>query len=273
MIDIHSHILPGLDDGPKDLEKSLAMARIAVAGGIEHIVCTPHWVARAFENTREMVIRAVEEFQKKLTQNGIALRVHPGAELHLDPDLPRKIESGEVATLNDTGRYALIELPDICLLQNLGRFFGSLLDRGITPVISHPERNLALLRAPSYLHSWVEMGVLAQVTAASVSGRFGPQIERFSLFLLEHLLVHVIATDAHDPQMRAPVLLDAVERVQRLLGPEAAQKMVKETPRQILSGNRVLAGAPLPLVRSSGGASLSKKIFSFLGLTGRGYIL
>jgi protein-tyrosine phosphatase len=269
MIDLHSHILPGMDDGPGDNEQSLAMARIAVMGGIEQIVCTPHWVALAFENSRETVIRAVGEFQGELDRNGIGLRVYPGAELRLDVELPRKIEAGEVATLNDTGRYALIELPDICLLPKLEGFFGQMIERGVTPVISHPERNMALLRAPGYLRAWVERGVLAQVTAASVSGRFGSEIERFSMYLVEHLLVHVIASDAHDPRFRTPVMADAVEKIGRIVGRETAEKMVGDTPRRILEGKEVRVEAPLPLGQGAGGVSLSQRIFSFLGLAKR----
>ena len=141
-------MLPGLDDGSPDCEQSLVMARIAVADGIRDVVCTPHWAPGAFENTRLPVLRALKEFQEKLCDNGIPLTVHPGAELRLDPDLIRKIDSGEILTLNDTGRFALIELPDMFLPRSLEVFFRNMLSCGITPVISHPERNHAFLRDP-----------------------------------------------------------------------------------------------------------------------------
>jgi protein-tyrosine phosphatase len=194
------------------------------------------------------------------------LTVHPGAELRLDPDLIRKIGSGEVLTLNDTGRFALIELPDMFLPQILEVFFRNMLSRGITPIICHPERNHALLRDPMPLFRWVEMGSLVQMTAASVTGRFGSEIRRFSHLLLEHGLAHVLATDAHDPRMRTPVLSGAMEDVERTLGREAADSMVMETPRRIVAGERVIPPAPIPFSVAANPAPLSRKIFSFLGL-------
>jgi len=260
MIDIHNHMLPGLDDGSPDCEHSLAMARIAVADGIRDVVCTPHWAPGAFENTRVPVLRALKEFQEKLCDNGIPLTVHPGAELRLDPDLIRKIGSGEILTLNDTGRFALIELTDMFLPRNLEVFFRNMLSRGITPVICHPERNHGLLRDPMPLFRWVEMGSLVQMTAASVTGRFGSEIRRFSFLLLEHGLAHVLGTDAHDPRMRTPVLSGGMKEVEGILGREAADSMVMETPRRIIGGERVIPGAPVPFVNGPAAASFSPKI-------------
>ncbi len=266
MIDIHNHILPGLDDGSPDCEQSLVMARIAVADGITGVVCTPHWAPGAFQNTRLPVLRALKEFQEKLCGNGIPLTLHPGAELRLDPDLIRKIGSGEVLTLNDTGRFALIELPDMFLPQSLEFFFGNMLSRGITPVICHPERNHSLLRDPMPLFRWVEMGSLVQITAASVTGRFGSGIRRFSRMLLEHGLAHMLGTDAHDPLMRAPVLSQALFEVEGILGKENAENMVEETPRLVVAGESVIPPAPIPFVNGPAESSFSRKLFSFLGL-------
>jgi len=270
MIDIHNHILPGLDDGARGWKQSLAMARIAVADGIREVVCTPHWAPGVYKNTRGLILDAVDTLSEKLSREGIPLEVHPGAELRLDPDLPAKIESGEVLTLNDTGRFALIELPDICLLRNLEFFFRSMLDRGIIPIISHPERNRAIFKDAVYLFRWVEMGALVQVTAASVSGRFGTAIQRFSLFLLDHRMAHVVATDAHDLNLRSPVLFSAQKKVEEMMGSKTAWDMVNETPARILAGDRVMTDKPVPFEYGSSAVSLSHKIFSFLGIAGKG---
>ncbi len=186
MIDIHNHILPNLDDGPRNWEQSLVMARIAVADGIEQIVCTPHCVAGAFENTRELVLPAVKEFQEKLSEQGIPLQVYPGAELRLDPDLAQKVKSGQLPTVADNGRYILLELPYIFLPQKLEDFFRNLAMQDIVPIICHPERNRQLNRDPMPLFRWIETGALVQITAASITGHFGSGIRRLSLSLLGH---------------------------------------------------------------------------------------
>jgi protein-tyrosine phosphatase len=205
----------------------------------------------------------LKEFQEKLCDNGIPLTVHPGAELRLDPDLIRKIGSGEILTLNDTGRFALVELPDMFLPRSLEVFFGNMLSQGVTPVICHPERNHSLLRDPMPLFRWVEIGSLVQITAASVTGRFGSGIRKFSLILLEHGLAHVLGTDAHDPRMRTPVLSGAMEEVKGILGQEAVFRMVKETPRRIVAGESVIPPAPVPFVNGPVATSFPRKFFSF----------
>ncbi|MCE5333664.1 MAG: hypothetical protein LLG06_03655 [Desulfobacteraceae bacterium] len=264
MIDIHCHILPRLDDGSPGLEQSLAMARIAVADGIKEIVCTPHWAPGTFKNSRLIVLGAVAELQERLDESGVPLKLIPGAELRLDPDLPAKIDAGEILTLNDSGRFALIELPDIFLTRNLEIFFWNLISRGVTPVICHPERNGSLLRDPMPLFRWVEMGALLQVTGSAITGGFGPEVRRFARFLLKYRLAHVLATDAHDTRMRAPALSRAVAEATEILGRKTALRMVSEIPGRILSGERVTPPSPLPLVKCRDTASISRKIFSFL---------
>lgn len=270
MFDIHHHLLPGLDDGPLDWEQSMAMAQEAVADGIAEVVCTPHWMPGQFENNRSQVLTAVKKLQEKLNDCDIPLRVYPGAELRLDPHLPQNIESGDLITLNDTGRFALIELPDPLVPQDVDRIFGELLTRTITPVIGHPERNHALQRDPTLLYQWVEMGALAQVTAGSVTGRFGAHIRRFTLLLLEHRLVHLLATDAHSPNIRAPKLSEALVEVGEIVGEEDAVRMVKDTPRLIIGGEPVPFLRPIPLTDVSKVSSFLKKSFYFLKFTASG---
>jgi protein-tyrosine phosphatase len=264
MIDIHCHILPGLDDGSPDWEQSLEMACLAVADGIREIVCTPHWAPGIHANTRAPVLDLVAAFREKLAENDIPLEVRPGAELRLDPDLPKKIRSGELLSINDTGRFILVELPEL-FPPNLDEFFHLLIRQDIIPVICHPERNHQVKRNLSLLYGFVEAGCLAQVTAGSITGVFGSEVQKFSLLLLEHGLAHVIATDAHDLGRRAPVLSEALLEIEGLLGEEAAENMVTGTPRRILNGEVVIAPAPIPITVAPAPVSFSRKIFSFLG--------
>ncbi len=268
MIDLHNHMLPFLDDGASDWESSIQMAHIAVDDGIRAVVCTPHWVQGCYENSRAVILDAVERLQKRLDERSIPLKVYPGAELHLDFDLPQRLADGQLATLNDTGRYALIELPVDIVPFNLKTLFWELIALNITPILSHPERNLALTRNPMRLFHWVEMGVLTQVTGASLMGRFGPQIQKFTIDLLEHDLVHVIASDAHSPKMRAPRLASARKEVSRLMGASTAKELFITNPRAILSGNSITTRPPRPLEPGSESSTI-RKIFSIFGLDSR----
>ena len=149
------------------------MARMAVEDGVEGVVCTPHWVQGRYDNTRPLILDTLSELRQRLADHHIPLKLYPGAELRLDAGLLRAIRNGDLLTLNDGGRFALIELPETDLPQNLEAFLWELQMQNITPVISHPERNPELFKAPMRLFKWVEKGILTQVTAASLSGEFG----------------------------------------------------------------------------------------------------
>ena len=264
MLDLHSHILPGLDDGPVDNEQGLAMARIAVADGITEIVCTPHWTASGYEdNTRRKVMEAVAEFGALLEREEIPLKVHPGAELRVDSELPRKLETRELLTINDSGRYALIELHPAMVSHHIEQLFWEVQLQEITPILAHPERNAELVRDPARLLAWVEMGVLLQVTSSSILGRFGSEIQRFSNFLLEHNMAHIIASDAHGAKSRQPRLSAGVKTAGKIVGTEVARYMVEEAPRRIIVGEPVSYPDPLPIGKGPLKPSIFKKLFSF----------
>jgi protein-tyrosine phosphatase len=266
MFDLHNHSLPGLDDGARNWEESLAMARMAVDDGIEGVVCTPHWARGSFENNRQGTLAAVASFREKLGAHKIPLEVYPGAEIRLDLDLPAALASGEILTVNDNQRFVLIELLPEILPQNLENLFWDLQVRRIRPIISHPERNAALLRDPERLFRWTEMGILTQVTAASLLGSFGETVKRFTVTLLEHRMVHIIATDSHGLGMRSPRLSAGYEEAARIVGRESASMMVRDTPLRIIRGETVLTPDPVRLTTRTSRLSFWKKTFSFFGL-------
>jgi len=264
MIDLHNHILRGLDDGARDWQESLSMARLAVEDGIEAVVCTPHWVANFFENTRPMVLEAVRAFREKLADADISLTVYPGSELRLEPDIPRKIQSGELLTINDTGRYALIELHDHVLPQNLEDFFWELQAQEVTPILSHPERNGAVFKDPMRLYRWVEMGALVQITSSSVLGRFGSVVQKFAMTLLDHQLVHVIASDAHGVTSRTPKLSECRQVVTKIMGQNVTDQLFRGNPEKIIRGEPVTVCDSIPFEER--GAHFSwKSLFPFWG--------
>lgn len=262
MIDIHNHMLPGLDDGPKDWEESLAMARMAVEDGIREVVCTPHWQSGVYANTRSVIQERLESFQKKLGEHEIPLEVHPGSELHIDVALLEKINKGELCTLNDSGHYAMIELPKEILPQKMEDFFWSFLNEKITPVLAHTEKYLFLLQEPSILYDWIRMGILTQITASSLVGRYGPEWERFALKLLEHGMVHMIATDAHGRKIRRPKMDSARKVAEQVLGKDMALELVRGTPKRILKGEPVIPVEPVPF-RSPSFLTRARSALSF----------
>lgn len=263
MLDLHNHSLPAIDDGACDWDESLAMAQLAVDDGIEGIVCTPHWIPGLYDNTRPRVLKLLEVFRQKLHEHGIPLEVYPGAELRLDLDLLPRIRSGELLTINDTGRFALIELPEEIIPMNLESFFQNLQRHDLTPIISHPERNFALQREPMMLYRWVQQGALVQITGASLRGRFGPQLEQFSMLLLKHHLVHIVATDAHSPHLRTPQLSEARQLLEQLVGTDQALHMTYRLPQQIIAGKSVTVPAPEPIAARPATSSW-KRVWAFL---------
>ncbi len=246
MIDMHSHILPGLDDGAADWEQAIAMARVAVDDGITEMVCTPHWVLGKYENGKEAILRQFAEFETRLAADNIPLKIHSGAELRIDMSIPERLRSGELMTLNDGGNYVLLELPEDTLPDNLPDFFWNLQINNYRPILSHVERNLMIREHPRRLFRWVENGILAQITAASLLEGFSEEIREFAISLVEHRLVHMLVTDTHSLRMRTPQLSGARKEIETLLGAEAAERMVYETPRHILSGEPVPVIDPIP---------------------------
>lgn len=267
MYDLHGHYLPGLDDGARDWNEALAMARVAAEDGLRGIVCTPHWVRGCFENGRKAVLEAVGEFKARLRAEQIPLEVFPGSELRLDYELVDRVESKEILTINDTGRYVLVELPPEVLPRDLERFFWNLQVQGLTVILGHPERHPALLRDPARLVDWIGMGLLMQITAASLLGGFGKTVQGFSAQMLKHRLVHIISSDAHGIRVRTPRLSSAFLEAKRIVGEDLARRMVCDFPKRIIEGRAVTPFEPVPLDDRRGWHISWKNPLSFFKLT------
>lgn len=253
MIDIHCHILPGLDDGPPTLEKSLEMCRIAAADGIEAIVATPHMLNGMYAVTAEQVLAGVRALNDSLAAEGLSLRVLPGADVHVDKGLSGCLAEKKVLTLADKGKHLMIELPQDVLPAEIADLLFQIQLKGVTPIVSHPERNVEVQRNPEVLLGLVERGALLQVTAGSLTGAFGSRAEECGLGLLRRGMAHLVATDAHNALRRPPRLSGAREVVEREMGPEEARAVFEERPARLLSGAYV--EPPEPLAPSAGRAS------------------
>lgn len=240
-VDIHCHMLPGLDDGPVNLGVSLAMAEIAVADGIQAVIVTPHQLG-TYGRNRGATIRAfADRFQSELQQREIALRVLPGADVRIEPDLVSRLEAGEVLTLADRRRHVLLELPHELYLPLEG-LLRRLDAAGIVGILSHPERNQGLLREPQLVADLVDAGCLMQVTAGSLVGSFGGQIRDFAASLIEEGLVHFVATDAHGTTCRRPRMSAAFERIVGLAGDRYAEELCSANPAAIAAGRDIAGG-------------------------------
>ncbi len=234
-IDIHCHLLPGLDDGPADWNEALRMARMAVADGVAAVVATPHQLGRYARN-RGATIRAVAvRLQQMLDERGIRLKVLPGADVRIEPELVDKLRSGEVLTVADRRRHVLLELPHE-IYTPLDRLLAELNGAGMVGILTHPERNLGILSQPAVLPRLATRGCLMQLTAGSLLGSFGPRIRRFSESLLADGLVHFIASDGHGTGSRPPGLGSAFQRVAELAGPDVAMALCCRNPLSLLTG-------------------------------------
>ena len=237
MIDLHCHILPGLDDGPSHVEESLKMAECAVADGIHTLVATPHAFSGAYHNPLPHILTHIAHLKKIIVENQIPLDICPGAEVRIHQDMDRSVKEGKTVSINNTGHYILVEFPYNMIIPGTRDVLFQLFLKGVTPVLAHPERNLALQRNPDILSDLVTMGCLVQLTAMSITGELGHDAMKYSHFLLKQRQAHVIATDAHNAESRPPILSSAVEVTAHILGDtEAAEAMVKENPRIILDG-------------------------------------
>lgn len=238
MIDLHSHILPELDDGARSPEESLELARIAAADGITTMVATPHAFNGLSHNpdTAEVLDR-VAALQDAIEEAiGPCPVILPGNEVHFTHDAVEQARAGRVTTLN-RGPYILIEFPSMQVPLLAEDLFAKLLRAGLTPILAHPERNAELQRHPERLAAFIESGVRVQVTAMSVTGKFGSDALRAVETFLRHDLVHMIATDAHRRRGRPPVLSEARDRAAELIGSEAARKLVEDHPRAVIEGH------------------------------------
>jgi protein-tyrosine phosphatase len=246
MIDLHAHILPAVDDGPVNLGEALAMARLAAADGVRTVAATPHSGDWQPPLSAAALRSRVAQLQAELDREGVAVTVVMGMEVYLDPDTAWRAVQGSALCLGETN-YLLVELPLHEYPSYTEQALFELQARGFRPILAHPERNAVLAREPARLAPLVERGILAQVTAGSLAGRFGRHVLAAAELMLEHRLVHIIASDAHGFGSRSPVMSVGVAAAAALVGAERARAMVTTIPAAILAGQAVITEPPTPL--------------------------
>ena len=236
MIDLHCHLLPGIDDGASSLEEALRLARIAVDDGITHMVFTPHVHPGRYENHAQNIQPVFEQFQHALTDNGIQLSVKFAGEVRLSAEMLSMFALGQLPFLGewDGKKVMLLELPHSHVPPGADKLVKWLSDRDVVSMIAHPERNKGFVADVKKLAPFVEMGCLFQLTAMSVTGDFGKPAHDLALRMLESGWATVIASDAHNEQYRPPVLSKAVSVATNLLGEAEAKRLVLGNPARII---------------------------------------
>ena len=239
--DIHCHLIPGIDDGANSLSDALAMARIAVQEGIRTVIATPHQLGKHRANDARRVRQCVDELSSELRDQKVPLQVLPGGDVRIEDRIPDRIRDGEVLTLGDHGRHVLLELPHE-LYFRLESLLAELEQAGYIGILSHPERNQGLIARRETIGELVDAGCLMQVTAGSIVGTFGPTCQELAHWMLRHGYVHFVATDAHGPKRRRPLMLNAFEAVTSVVSRPAALELFSLNPALVAGGQDVPAG-------------------------------
>jgi protein-tyrosine phosphatase len=247
VIDLHTHILPGIDDGARDLKESIEMCRIAAGDGIKTIVATPHTGNGIYLINREHVLSEVAFLNEKLAEYSIPINILPGSDVHIGTyyDVLEMLMQGEAITVNDNMRYLMIEFSENLVTSDIHELMYKLESKKITPIFTHPERNIIIQEDMSMLFDWIEKGGLVQLTAMSLTGDFGRIVKKFSEELLTSHLVHMIASDAHSDTRRPPVLSAARDIAVNLVGADLAFKLVDEFPADIICGKPIDIPEPI----------------------------
>ena len=231
MIDIHCHILPEVDDGPKSWEIAEAMCRMAVQDGIQHIVATPHSNDRYFYD-REYLSTLLQTLQQRIgPQPALSL----GCDFHLSYDnMQCAIRTPEQFCIGGS-HYLLVEFSNFSISPQVDDWFTQVHQRGIIPIITHPERNPILQENPQRVLKWIELGCAVQVTASVFTGLWGPRPRQIADWLLKEKAVHFLSTDAHDAKRRVPILSEARKVIAKEFGEELAQSLVEDNPRAVVN--------------------------------------
>lgn len=238
MVDLHCHLLPGIDDGSKNMDISLRLAREATENGVTHALLTPHHMNGRYVNHKQDVIRRTKEFQEQLKAHNIPLTVFPGQEVRINGQLLDALDKDDILFADTAGKYMMLEFPDDDVPNYTSRMIFDIQQCGITPVIVHPERNTKIMAEPDQIYQLLEKGCLSQITASSYVGTFGKKVENFSRQLIEAGQGYVFASDAHDLPGRKYEMRQAFHKLRHEFGQELADQY-QQNARSIINGENV----------------------------------
>jgi len=254
MIDIHSHIMPEIDDGARNLDEAIEMARIAAADGIKYMVSTPHMFNGLSSNPQPAeILERVRLLNEAIS--GIGVTILPGNEVHISHEIAEQAKEDRFTTINQQN-YMLVEFPQFTVPVGAHELLYRIQLERIRPILVHPERNGQIQNHPSLVAEFIERGVLIQITAMSVTGEFGPAAKACADVLLRHHCVHFLATDTHRPKSRPPILSRGRDAAAAIIGAEAAAALVDANPRAVIEGDGLVLLPPIPF-----GFSKPKRFF------------
>jgi protein-tyrosine phosphatase len=236
MIDIHTHVLPDIDDGPRDILEATRIVKCAFESGTRTIVATPHVLNRLDFNRNMIIMKNYNETRRHLESEVPGLTLLFGSEIYFQPKLVELLEF-ETATINGGGRYMLIEFPLIDIPKQFDRELKELHKGGVTPIIAHPERNVLVQKQPDLVRKMIDDGAVIQMNAGSLTGVFGRTVKKMAQSLLKKGWVHLIASDAHSVNSRGPDLQAALEVAANVIGMAAARRLVQDHPQRIIEGS------------------------------------
>ncbi len=258
MIDIHSHILPGVDDGPDSFEESIEMLRISMEDGVNGMVSTSHVMNKMTPELQKKYQDTFNQLQEMAREAGISMPLWLAAEVHIHSEYDI---NASLSTLAGNGKYMLIEFPMNEVPREAGDTFFHISLEGITPILAHPERYIRVLQKPKIVYEFVERGVLMQLNAGSITGRFGKPSRNLAFDMIDHNMAHFIASDCHGTRRRTPRLKEAHDVVQKIWGQDRARQLFQVNPYRAVLGETIDAGLPIPLNQKIKGVRKSKKRF------------
>lgn len=252
MVDFHTHVLYGVDDGSRDMQMSLDMLDISRQEGVKHICLTPHYIYGEYEITREDYEQRFNSLSK--SAGSVDLKLHHGLEVYINPDLPSLFKEKKIWGINNS-KYLLIELPMQQFPIYTDKVFYQLRLDGAVPIIAHPERNLSIIKNRELLENLIELGTVVQVNSGSLSGMYGSMIQKFAEELVKMNMVHLLGSDAHNITKRPPKIKDGYKRLEDL-NPNSYE-WIKKNEQKIINDEDI----ELPEIKKA-----NKKRFDFFGL-------
>lgn len=258
LIDTHNHILPGIDDGAKDLDESVKMCQVALEDGIKTIVATPHFIVGECDTPSEKVRSLVATLNHELIKRSIELQVLVGHEVYVDLAVPKLLVDKHICSINDS-KYLLIELPMHGIPRYMEDLIYSIKLKGYTPIIAHPERNTEIIEDPNLLYRFIELGALSQLTTWSVLGKYGKRVQETANLLLEHNMYHLMATDAHSSRSRRPKIQEAIKVTQGIIGMEKTE-VILNNAQLVISNQELILLTPKAFQKPKGLRALLKKL-------------
>lgn len=244
MIDIHSHILPFVDDGSKDMEMSLKIAKLYVDNGYDKVIATPHYIEGVKYKSSDDIKIGLESLKKELARTGIPLEIYLGNEIYIQPSIIKEINDNRALTLNDS-RYILIEFPMNEIPIYVEELIYELSLKGYVLIIAHPERYSRITEDPNILYRYIQMGALTQINLPSIGGFYGPKVKNTVEILLKHNMVHFVGTDTHSDRNRSPKVNDSLNILFDMVDEDYFEQLIVTNAEMVLQNKQIHIMQPM----------------------------